>query len=247
MSFSFKYLSLLYLLTNSTLTNANNMSFYEDDIYSNIEKIDTKQDDYCDCIVYIPRKGTYDYGILISEKELEQNYPIIFNNDEFSKHYVFDSYLKSFKVGYSYDANQKKVNEKRLSINISHSIFLFRQLIASIKQLIKEDIYHNSLTYMDVLCFGFYNIFEYIIDQLINYKASNSKLPEQTIREETQQKLINFKYKYKYDIYGVLFVSNAKGTNTLNTIYNEFDGILTEENNNISHSFDPWYKNLKYR
>ena len=55
-----------------------------------------------------------------------------------------------------------------------------------------------------------------------------------------REQLINFKNKYK-DIFENLSFENDINSNsfdTLKTIYNEFNQILTEENNKISHTYD---------
>lgn len=94
---------------------------------------------------------------------------------------------------------------------------------------------------IDNIRHGFRYIFEYIIDQLISYKASNSSFQDKTIREETKQKLIEFKDKYGGIFYNALFadIPIERANNIIDTMYDEFDKILTEENNKIIyHSYD---------
>ena len=154
------------------------------------------------------------------------------------------------KINYSYDEKQKKVNEKHLSMNISHSLFLFRRLVSSAKQLLSDtrnNYNFDGNQFIDSISnirHGFRYIFEYIINQLISYKASNSSFQDQTIREETKQKLIEFKDKYGGIFYDALFADSAIDASIIDTMYNEFDQILTEENNKIIyHSYNhPWDK-----
>ena len=95
---------------------------------------------------------------------------------------------------------------------------------------------------IDNIRHGFRYIFEYIIDQLINYRASNEEFPDQTISEETKQKLIEFKDKYGGIFYNALFanIPIEHANNIIETMYNEFDRILTEEKLIYYRYNHPW-------
>lgn len=238
MKFYFKYLALFCLLTNSAVINAsdnNSMHMYPSNKH---------------VIVYIPIKDNHSHFYM--RRELLDRYTIFSCGDFSIDHIIIDDNHPWWKSVRDYDKvhgnkAQNKVNSKRLSVNIGHSLFLFRSLVNSMKQFrddIRNGFFHDSVE-LSGICRGFMYVFEYIIEKLVNYKANNNVFDEKTISDITKQRLIDFEWEYNGEMYSKL-LRGVITDNKIDQIYNEFNQILTEENNKISHSYDPWYKNIKH-
>lgn len=230
MKFSFKYLTLLCLIPNFSIVNAGSIDKYTiDDNYSKIYVPDYRDNsNYCSFFKI--------QDILINR------YPIF---NEFTVKELNNN--KQLKQDIHKQYRQESVNSRRLSYNISKYCLLFRKLIDSVRLFfedINNDFYYNSsyCDYNDIYINGFLfdSILEALTDELINFHASQNNKYEKTISDETREQLISFKNKYKGIFENLSFENdiNSNSFYTLNTIYNEFNKILTEENNKISHTYD---------
>ena len=229
MKFSFKYLALLCFMPNFSIVNAGNVDKYTiDDNYSTI---------------YVPYyRNNSNYSSFEIQDILINRYPIF---NEFTAKKLNSN--KQLKQDIYEKYRQESVNSRRLSYNISKYWLLFRKLIDSVRLFfedINNEFYYNSsyCDYNDIYIIG--SLFDFILeaftDELINFHASQNNKYEKTISDEMREQLINFKNKYK-DIFENLSFENDINSNsfdTLKTIYNEFNQILTEENNKISHTYD---------